>query len=93
MRRKRPRNWLIRSDLIAAIISLTKFSADRKTTAADRRSPFIACATALSRCVFPRPQPPWMKSGLKCAPGRPTTARAAANATWLLAPTTNVSNV
>src|SRR5437016_14163537 len=44
-----------------------------------------------SRWVLPRPQLPWMNSGLYCTPGNSATYKAALWAMWLLGPTTNVS--
>ena len=74
-----------------AIKSLVNFSEEAKTTFLGFFPSISAFAIACSRCVFPRPTPPYIKNGLYEIPGFSVICNAAALASWLLFPPTKLS--
>ena len=61
------------------------------------KTPNPACLQAFpiawSKCVFPKPTPPYRNRGLYAAAGFSATAKEAASASRLFAPTTKLSKV
>ena len=78
---------------IASISSLVNFSLVTYKTLACGLFLRIKWPMECIRWVLPRPTPPYIKSGLYISPGDSATAKEAACARLLLAPTTKLSNV